>query len=384
MLQPKHGHTMSLLLRHGLTGEEVLSSIPIDEALTGWDIMVQVASCLKLATPFQVHLCPHMTEQTLITPFRAIAQIFPKEDTEISFVIHSLQHPTVEDYQTLAAILLQKNPTMLSLQLGRSLDLSRAFIGGGHASALVALAMLRDHDNDDYLIPDAITMVKHPSTTVCLTYLMLQARACPNLLSQQQQPTSMIGLASALGNHDLVKLLLNSMAKVHIEADTVPPLMAAVLNGSQGIAQSLALAHANPWQRVPIGALMDLPYHPCDVAQWRETVCAMQIAAAKKPASLYDVLREAATQARNASGKQHSRRICKPSNTALTERIAAVLQQIITDYDNRNGPHTPHRGRESLRWKRILAGLGLPVLPVGWIQSDSTCIGSGSLLHQLD
>ena len=39
MLQPKHGHTMSLFLRHGLTGEEVLSSIPIDEALTGWDIM---------------------------------------------------------------------------------------------------------------------------------------------------------------------------------------------------------------------------------------------------------------------------------------------------------------------------------------------------------
>ena len=40
--------------------------------------------------------------------------------------------------------------------------------------------------------------------------------------------------------------------------------------------------------------------------------------------------------------------------------------------------------RESLRWKRILAGLGLPVLPEGWIQSDSTCIESGSLLHQLD
>ena len=226
----------------------MLSIIPIDEASTGWDIMVQIASCLKLATPFQVHLCPHLTEQNLITPFQTIAQILPKEATEISFVIHPLQHPTVEDYQSLVEILLQKNPTMLSLQLGRSLDLSLAFIGGGHSSALIPLDMLRDHDNDDYLAPDAITIGKHPSTTVCLTYLILQARACPNLVSQKQQPTSMIGLASSLGNHDLVKLLLDSTAKVHLETDTIPPLMSAVLNGSQGIVQSLAMANANPWQ----------------------------------------------------------------------------------------------------------------------------------------
>ena len=110
----------------------------------------------------------------------------------------------------------------------------------------------------------------------------------------------------------------------------------------------------------------------------------MQVAAAKEHATLYDALREAATKSRDASEELHCRPSCKPSTTALTERATMALHQIITDYDNRNGPHTPHRGRESLRWKRILAGLGLPVLPAGWIQSDSTCIESGSLLHQLD
>ena len=64
----------------------------------------------------------------------------------------------------------------------------------------------------------------------------------------------MIGLAVALPNQDLVRMLLNSAAEVHPAIETVPPLMRAVLNEHRGNVYLLLLANANPWQSVPVGS----------------------------------------------------------------------------------------------------------------------------------
>ena len=94
---------------------------------------------------------------------------------------------------------------------------------GGHTSALVALAMLRDHDSEDYTVAKDTRPIKYPSPKACLTFLILQAKADPNILPPKQQPTTMIGLAVALGNQALVELLLGAGAEVHPEAAMVPP-----------------------------------------------------------------------------------------------------------------------------------------------------------------
>ena len=320
---------MCLALRHGLTGEVVLTVDSADGLPTGWDIRVQIATHLGLTTPFQIYLCPRQTAQNCISPFQAIEQSFPRSVTEMSFVVRPMQEPTAEHYHSLVEALLQKNPTTLSILLGQGLDLSLTVPGGGHTSALVALAMLRDHDHDDYMAPVPMTTVKYPSTTVCLTHLVLQAKACPNIVPPKQQPTSMIGLAVALGNHDLVDLLLNSTAAVHPETDTVPPLVIAVLNEHQRNVQSLLSADANPWQSVPVGALMDLPYYHFGMFSWREPVCALQVAVAKGHAGLCSDLMEAGTDLWDTLEARHANPKYRPIITALTERATMMLHRVI-------------------------------------------------------
>ena len=89
------------------------------------------------------------------------------------------------------------------------------------------------------------------------------------------------------------------------------------------------MANANPWQRVAVGALMDLPYYHCGVAYWRETVCAMQVAATKEHATLCDALGEAGTKPRDALERKHARPIRRPITTALTERATMALHQVM-------------------------------------------------------
>ena len=47
---------MRLLVRHGLNGEEELAIEVGDRMPAGWDIMVQLARCLNLRSPFQIIL----------------------------------------------------------------------------------------------------------------------------------------------------------------------------------------------------------------------------------------------------------------------------------------------------------------------------------------
>ena len=343
---------MCLALRHGLTGEVLLTIDSEDGLPTGWEIMVQMATHLGLTTPFQIILCPNQVEQNHISPFQAVKQPSPRSVTEMSFVIRHMQEPTAEQYHSMVEALRQKNPTTLSILLGQGLDLSLSVPGGGHTSALVALAMLRDHDHDDYVAPVKMTEVRYPSTSVCLTHLVLQAKASPNIVPPKQQPTSMIGLAVALGNQDLVDLLLNSAAEVHPEIDTVPPLMIAVLNEHQRNVQSLRLADANPWQSVPVGALMDLPCYHLGMFSWREPVCALQVAVAKGHAGICSDLMKAGTGLWDTLEASHANAKYRPTLTALSERATMLLARAIADYEKGNGPHMPRLGRESLRWAK--------------------------------
>ena len=92
--------------------------------------------------------------------------------------------------------------------------------GGGHTSALLALAMLRDHDSDDDVLSgrndprqtSKVLSMSHPSSR--------QAKADPNILPPKQKPTTR-SLAVAVGNQDLVEMLLEEAAEVHPQVDTV-------------------------------------------------------------------------------------------------------------------------------------------------------------------
>lgn len=91
----------------------------------------------------------------------------------------------------------------------------------------------------------------------------------------------------------------------------VPPLTVAVLHQDREIVSALLNALANPWMNVPVGALHDLPWSP-----WVPT---------------------------------------------FLEPVSAVSVAAMQSSDN---------GTESLHWRRTLAGLDIPRLPPGWLQSD--------------
>jgi hypothetical protein len=185
---------MSLALRHGLTGEVVLNIKGGDSLLTGWEIKAHLATHLGLLTPYQIILCINSTEQGVLSPFQTIQQQYMKSGIEMEFVIRPLQELTAVHYESVIEAIYLKNPTTLSTLLGQGLDLSPTFLCGGRTNAMLALAMLRDHDHDGYVAPNKVPNIRYPSSSACLTHLVLQARADPNIVPPKQNPTSMLGL----------------------------------------------------------------------------------------------------------------------------------------------------------------------------------------------
>ena len=147
-------------------------------------------------------------------------------------------------------------------------------------------------------------------------------------------------------------MLLNSAAEVHPDIDTVPPLMRAVLSQHKGTVQLLLAANANPWQSVPIGALIDL--------SWREPVCPCQVAAAQGPTGECSDLINAAPELFSTLAVNQATKSFRPTITVPTERATMLLARVVADYQLNNGPHRPRLGHESLRWRKILAGLAIP------------------------
>ena len=218
---------MRLLVRHGLGGKEELIIDAVDRATAGWEVMQQLACSLQLKSPFQVVLYLNCTA-AIVSPLRAIRSESASPDVEICYLVQELNVPTAEQYQSLVTAIYGKDVVELCHLLCEGLDLTYLTPEGGHTSALLALAILRDNDTDAYVY-QASTVLRFPQLGVSLTHMLLQALADPNILPPKQQPTTMLKLAIELGSSKLVQLLLEAKASVTPDDSSIPPLLIAVL-----------------------------------------------------------------------------------------------------------------------------------------------------------
>ena len=245
-------------IRHGLTGEIVMQ-IEAKRDLSGWEVMDQVAIHQGLMTPYQVIVNPDSVSKRT-SPLHTIPISSSDDCREIQIIVRPLQYPTAAQYHRLMEALYRKDAGEVATFLGQGLDLTLLVPPGGHTSALLTMAMLKDHDIGPYTSSSSVPLLKYPCQNACLTFLLLQAKVDPNILPPKQQPTTMIGLAVALKNQALVQLLLEAEAEVHPEEATVPPLTIAVLHQDKGIVHALLTALADPWRSAPVGALLDCPW----------------------------------------------------------------------------------------------------------------------------
>ena len=187
----------------------------------------------------------------------------------------------------------------------------------------------------------------------------LQALANSNILPPKQQPTTMLELAVELGNSHLVQLLLDEGATVNPEGSVVPPLMIAVLHRHRGNVQLLLDARADPWKAIPIVSLCDHPWYWFGFLSRHKSVNVVQISVAQGPEdTVADLLPQSQdTQSRKkAEGSSQS----SLDGTAMTEHATLLLGSIVQKYRS-TGPQHMRGCYTSHRWRRILAGLYLPV-----------------------
>jgi hypothetical protein len=368
-------------IRHGLTGEIVMQ-IEAKRDLSGWEVMDQVAIHQGLMTPYQVIVNPDSVSKRT-SPLHTIPISSSDDCREIQIIVRPLQYPTAAQYYRLMEALYRKVAGEVATFLGQGLDLTLLVPPGGHTSALLTMAMLKDHDIGPYTSSSSVPLLKYPCQNACLTFLLLQAKVDPNILPPKQQPTTMIGLAVALKNQALVQLLLEAEAEVHPEEATVPPLTIAVLHQDKGIVHALLTALADPWRSAPVGALLDCPWSK-RVRPWTEPVSAMRVAALQDPEQgMVGMLMNAPARLGTWEDSQPSH-LTVPISMAYPESAMKLLTKVVEDYPRRTGPHRPCIGPESLHWRKLMAGLYLPKLPPGWLQSEDISAANCFLLRQTD
>ena len=372
---------MRLLVRHGLNGEEELAIDVGDRVPAGWDIMVQLARGLNLRSPFQIILYLNSTA-AILPPTRTISQEMTSADSELCYLVQTVQVPTAEQYQSLVTALYEKDVVELCYLLGQGLDLTWPFPDSGHISTLVALAIFRDNDNGAYAY-QATKDLSFPQPGVSLTYLLLQALADPNVLPPKEQPTTMLALAVELGNKNLVQLLLEAAATVTSEESLVPPLMTAVLHRHRGNVRVLLHARADPWQAVPICALCDHPWYWFGLLSRRECVNAVQVSAAQDPVdTVADLLTQSGDPMDHLRVEWHQNP--QPCLTAMSERATLILDSVVQKYQRSTGPLHTRGGYVSHHWRRLLAGLYLPVLIRRELQQPAGLNRESTFLDQVD
>ena len=335
--------------------------------------MKQLACVLKLKSPFHVVLYSNSTA-VILSPLRTIRPKTASADIEICYLVPQLQVPTAEQYQSLVTAIYEKDVVELCHLLSEGLDLTWLTPDGGHTSMLVALAIFRDHDTDAYAY-QASTDLRFPQPGVSLTHLLLQALADPNVLPPKPQPTTMLELAVELGSSKLVQLLLEAGATVTSEESSVPPLLLAVLHRHRDNVRLLLNARADPWQEVPTASIIDHPRHWYGHLSRREVFNAVQASAAQGPVdTVIDLLTQNRDALTHLTGERSPHP--QPKLTAMTERATVILNEVVWKYQHIIQRQSTRTNFTIYRWRRILAGLYLPVrirseLPSGLNQEET-------------
>jgi len=193
---------MRVVVRHGIDGNEELTTQVVAGVTVGWDLMEQMARKLALDSPFQIVLYLSSTAG-MLSLVRTISSQMTPRDLEVCYLVQKLQYPTAEHYQTLMTALYEKDVIDLLYLLSQRIDLTWCVPDGGHTSSLLTLAIFRDNDSDAYKF-QASKDLYFPLPGVSLTYFLFQSLANPNIIPPKQQPTTILELAVELGNSHLV------------------------------------------------------------------------------------------------------------------------------------------------------------------------------------
>jgi len=138
---------MRIAVRHGINGDEELTTQVVTGVTGGWDLMQQMASRLALDSPFQIVLYLNSTAE-ILSPVRTVSSQMASLDSEICYLVQKLQYPTAEHYQTIMTAVYEKDVIELLYLLGQGIDLTWNSPDGGDTSSLLTMAIFRDNDND--------------------------------------------------------------------------------------------------------------------------------------------------------------------------------------------------------------------------------------------
>ena len=379
---------MRLRVCHGIRGETALTMDVLDRTTLGWDIIQQTAKVLALDSPFQVVL--YAASSSVIQPSSSVIQPplravqFDTDTNEATFcyIVQSLQVPSAQQYRDLLAAICHKDVIDVSYLLGKGVGLMDMATEEGHISTLVASAILRDHSADPYAsqIAAGHCFPRHGAT---LTYLLLQAQADPNLIPPKTKPTTMLELAVELGSSQHVQILLEAGASVMPVKGAFPPLFLAVLHRHRTNVQLLLDAQADPWQEIPIAAVL------CHSLEWhgyparKEVFNSVQAAAAQ---SAEDTVIDMLQQWCSATDKNRSEQafLARVKSTTLTDRAAPIINRIVWKYQHIIEKQSRQPDFTTFRWRRILDGLSLPVQLRPELQTPPEPNQEDTFLHQVD
>ena len=376
-----YGASMRLRVRHGILGETALTMDVVERTTLGWDIMKQTANVLRLDSPFQVVLYAD-SSSVIQSPLRAVQFDTDTNEAALCYIVQSLQVPSAQQYQDLITAIDHKDVIDVSYLLGKGVGLMDVTTEGGHVSTLVASAILRDHSADPYAYQPTAGHC-FPRHGASLTYLLLQAQADPNIIPPKTQPTTMLELAVELGSSQLVQTLLEAGASVMPVKGALPPLFLAVLHRHRTNVQLLLDAQADPWQEIEIASVL------CHSLQWyshrarNEAFNAVQAAAAQSAEdTVIDLLQQFCSATDVMRREQSSLARVKP--TALTDRATTIMNQTVWKYQHIVDKQSRQINFATVRWRRILEGLYLPVRIRNELQSPPELNREETFLHQVD
>ena len=347
---------MCLRVCHGILGDELFNLQEVDQGRFGWDLMTRTAGVLQLCSPFQVVIYAQDTSM-IHGPLQALRTNPEMCETTFCYIVQSLQAPTACDTQDLIEAISSRDVYKLSHRLSKGIDLRGPDTEIGPISTILAAAILADYSLAQCSdLMNSCPILAHGTK---LTYLLLQSLANPNVLPRLEQPTTMLELAVELGNSRIVQTLLEASASVVPIYGALPPLLIAVLHRDKPTVQLLLGAHADPWERVPIGHLhrYSLQWHPHTARKEEFTVVQAAAAQERCDTVLGLLLQSAKCPAEKGEIPPQEVAMCA---TALSERATTILQHTVWTFQHVINRQEPRTDFTTLRWRIILQGIRLP------------------------